>query len=227
MPLPFLTAEWRDLALANFEVDPACLADRVPDGVELDFHDGQCFVSLVAFKFVNTRVRGLAIPGHTDFIEVNLRFYVRRGEKRGVVFLKEIVPKPAIAWVARSFYGEPYETWKCEAENTDYRWGRAGQVHRFAVTPEPTGTLPEPGSHGEFITEHYWGYTKRGAQRTEEYRVTHPQWEHFPVNHWTIEVDFGVVYGQDWAHLSSQRPASVLFAQGSEIEVYPGKRLVL
>ncbi len=225
MPRPFLTAEWRDLALANYEVDPACLVDRVPAGVELDFHEGRCFVSLVAFKFVNTRVRGLSIPGHTDFVEVNLRFYVRRGEKRGVVFIKEIVPKRAIAWLARTLYGEPYETWRCEATQTDYRWSRSGQSNRFALTPDSVGELPEPGSHAEYITEHYWGYTRRSDARTDEYRVAHPQWEHFPVKDWVIETDFVAVYGPEWAHLSQQAPFSVLFARGSEIEVYPGRQL--
>lgn len=222
---PFLTAEWRDLALANYAVDPARLKDRVPDGVELDLHDGLCFVSLVAFHFRNTRVRGVAIPGHVNFEEVNLRFYVRRGDRRGVVFIKEIVPKPAISWVARTLYGEPYETWRCRREDTDYRWEKAGREHRFAVVPATEGALPEPGSHAEFITEHYWGYTRRGPDRTDEYQVTHPQWPHFAVNSHVIDVDFGAVYGSEWADLSQANPHSVIFARGSEIAVYPGSRL--
>lgn len=222
---PFLTAEWRDLALANYAVDPARLKDRVPDGVELDLHDGLCFVSLVAFHFRNTRVRGVAIPGHVNFEEVNLRFYVRRGDRRGVVFIKEIVPKPAISWVARTLYGEPYETWRCCRIDTEYRWEKGAREHRFAVVPATEGDLPAPGSHAEFITEHYWGYTRRGPGRTDEYQVTHPQWPHFAVNSHVIDVDFGAVYGSEWADLSQANPHSVIFARGSEIAVYPGSRL--
>lgn len=222
---PFLTAEWRDLALANYAIDPACLQGRIPDGVELDLHEGLCFVSLVAFQFANTRVRGVAIPGHINFDEVNLRFYVRRGDRRGVVFIKEIVPKPAIAWVARTFYGEPYETWRCHHEGTDYRWSRGAREHRFALIPATEGQLPPPGSHAEFITEHYWGYTRRGPHRTQEYQVTHPQWPHFAVESHVIDVDFGAVYGSEWASLSQSSPHSVVFARGSEVAVYPGRRI--
>lgn len=225
MSRPFLTAEWRDLILANYEVDPALLQAWVPSGVELDFHDEMCLVSLVAFKFANTRIRGLAIPGHTDFVEVNLRFYVRRGDKRGVVFIKEIVPKPAIAWVARTLYGETYETWACEVKGTDYRWGRDGLENRLSVAPTGGGALPEPGSHAEFITEHYWGYTRRTPFRTDEYQVTHPRWEHFGVKDVVVDVDFGAVYGGIWEFLGSQEPVSILFARGSEIQVFPGKRI--
>ena len=92
----FLTAEWRDLALLNFEIEPDVLLPHVPGGTEIDLWDGRCFVSVVGFRFFRTRLMGLPIPFHSNFLEVNLRFYVRRevqGElRRGVVFIKEIVP---------------------------------------------------------------------------------------------------------------------------------------
>src|SRR6478735_9893003 len=107
----FLTAEWRDLVMANYEIDPSMLADRVPRGTELDLHEGRCFVSLVGFMFLETRVMGFPVPFHTNFEEVNLRFYVKRKTedevRRGVVFIKEIVPRYAISTVARVMYGEP------------------------------------------------------------------------------------------------------------------------
>src|SRR5688572_20837157 len=87
----FLTARWGNLILANYAVDPALLRDYVPAGTELDTWQGGHLVSLVAFQFLDTRVCGMAIPGHRNFIEVNLRFYVRRhlkaGWRRGVVFI--------------------------------------------------------------------------------------------------------------------------------------------
>ncbi len=225
MRRPFLTAEWRNLALVNYEVDPKLLEAKVPSGVELDFYDDKCFVSLVAFQFLNTKVKGVAIPGHVNFVEVNLRFYVRRGDKRGVVFIKEFVPKPAIAWVARVVYGEPYEVWGCRVEGTDYRWNRGKKEFRMALDPEETGNLPEPGSHAEFITEHYWGYTRRDGSRTDEYQVTHPQWEHFGLRSHSVEVDFAEVYGPEWEFLNQAEPFSVLFARGSEIEVFSAGRI--
>ena len=109
----FLTAEWRDLLLLNYEVEPELLRRYVPRGTELDCFQGKTYVSLVGFRFLATRLRGkLAIPFHTDFAEINLRFYVRRemqGEiRRGVVFIAEIVPRLAIAATARLLYGENY-----------------------------------------------------------------------------------------------------------------------
>lgn len=110
----FLTAEWRKLVMANYVVGPEILKPYLPDGTELDFFQNHCYVSLVGFNFVNTRVRGIAIPFHRNFEEVNLRFYVRHLHnnewKRGVVFIKEIVPRFAITFVVNSIYGEKYET---------------------------------------------------------------------------------------------------------------------
>ena len=96
MPTPFLTAEWRSLAMLNYEIDPAALAPFVPAGTELDQWQGKTYVSMVGFMFLNTRVMGISIPFHANFEEVNLRFYVRRqapdGTRRGVVFIKETRP---------------------------------------------------------------------------------------------------------------------------------------
>ena len=93
----FLTAEWRKLILANYAIDPEILAPFAPKGTELDFFNGTCYVSLVGFMFLNTKILGLSIPFHKNFEEFNLRFYVKRktteGWQRGVVFIKEIVPK--------------------------------------------------------------------------------------------------------------------------------------
>jgi len=222
---PFLTAEWRNLILVSWAIPQDRLASLVPQGTELDFHEENTFVSLVAFEFIDTRVRGVALPGHRDFIEVNLRFYVRRDDRRGVVFIKEIVPKPLIAWVARTIYGEPYETWSCSGGGEEYRWSRGDQTNRVCVKGLGERQLPAPGSHAEFITEHYWGYTSRSAERTDEYRVEHPPWQHRAVAMLELEVDFAAVYGSDWAFLGGQEPASVLFAVGSEVAVFPGGRL--
>ncbi|HKD03053.1 MAG TPA: DUF2071 domain-containing protein, partial [Terriglobales bacterium] len=108
----FLKADWRNLAMLNYEVEPSVLAAFVPAGTELDRWNGRLFVSLVGFRFLRTRVWGLPIPLHCNFDEVNLRFYVRRMEgseiRRGVVFIREIVPRRAIATVARNLYGERY-----------------------------------------------------------------------------------------------------------------------
>lgn len=103
-----MTASWNHLIMANYAVDPEVLQYYIPLHTELDLYEGQCYVSLVGFLFDEVRLKGWRIPFHTRFPEVNLRFYVRYKEqgqwKRGVVFISEIVPKPAISWVANVLY---------------------------------------------------------------------------------------------------------------------------
>lgn len=230
----FLTAEWRDLIMANYEVDPELLADRLPHGTELDVDDGRCFVSLVGFMFLNTRVLGLPIAFHVNFEEVNLRFYVKRETpdetRRGVCFIKEIVPRAAIAFVARTLYAEPYETWTMTNDRTrddvKYEWSRGDSANRLAVSLGKNLGVPAAGSHGEFIIEHYWGYTRRGENRSDEYKVEHPKWELRDVRSSEIDVDFGRVYGGEFAALRETKPYSIVFAKGSGIAVYKGSRLV-
>ena len=230
----FLAARWEDLILVNYEVEPSLLADRVPNGTSLDLAERRCFVSLVAFMFRDTRVLGVSIPFHVNFEEVNLRFYVKRdtpGEvRRGVVFIKEIVPRSAIATVARLLYGEPYEAWgmshDISAERVSYEWRkRSSRKNRLEVERGESIGVPGEASHGEFIIEHYWGYTKRGDVRTDEYKVEHPKWELFAADSPEIDVDFAQTYGPEFDFLARQKPYSVLLAKGSEISVYKGAKL--
>jgi uncharacterized protein len=219
--------------MANYEIDPQFLADRVPDATTLDFHDGKCFVSLVGFMFLETRVLGIPVPFHINFEEVNLRFYVKRETetemRRGVCFVKEIVPRMAIAFVARAFYGEPYEAWRMNHAKTEkelsYAWQKGDRRNQIKVEIGENLGVPEADSHSEFIIEHYWGYTRRGAGRTDEYKVEHPKWELFSVDSAEIEVDFGRTYGEKFAFLSDVEPSSILLAKGSPIAVYKGAKI--
>ncbi len=219
--------------MANYEVAPELLEDRVPKGVSLDFHEGKLFVSLVGFMFLDTRVLGIPVPFHINFEEVNLRFYVKRETgteiRRGVCFVKEIVPRYAIATVARVLYGEPYECWKMNHTKTDtqvgYSWQKGDSANSIKVETDQDLGVPAENSHGEFIIEHYWGYTRRGANRTDEYKVEHPKWELFSVKNEVINVDFGRTYGGEFAFLSEAKPFSILLAKGSPIAVYKGEKL--
>jgi uncharacterized protein YqjF (DUF2071 family) len=183
--------------------------------------------------FLETRVLGLPVPFHINFEEVNLRFYVRRevdGEvRRGVCFIKEIVPRYAIATVARVMYGEPYECWQMRhtrtADTVSYTWSRGDNVNTLAVKIGESVGIPAAGSHGEFIIEHYWGYTRRDHGRVDEYRVEHPKWELFSTRDEQIDVDLGKTYGPEFAFLTGERPYSILLARGSAISVYKGKSI--
>lgn len=242
----FLKAEWRKLAMANYAVDPKILEPYLPFKTELDSWNGHCYVSLVGFMFTDVAIKGIKVPFHTRFEEVNLRFYVRHNDngnwKRGVVFIKEIVPKFALAFVANTVYGENYERlpmlhrWETENDNlcVSYQWKKAGKWHGIGVQ---TGRNPQPilsGSEADpsdselaqqFITEHYWGYTKINDFRTSEYAVEHPRWDVYDVIDYNIDVDFGSVYGNDFAFLNGEKPLSVFLAEGSEILVRGGRSL--
>lgn len=235
--MSFLKAEWRKLAMANYAIDPQILAKYVPAGTELDLWDGKCYISLVGFMFKNTKLLGVKIPFHTDFEEVNLRFYVKRFDnghwKRGVVFIKEIVPKRALTFVANTVYNENYETMPMHhqwIENKNdrtvaYHWKKSGKEHTFAVSASKEQFEIEPGSETEFITEHYWGYAKINAKKTNEYEVTHPKWKTYQILDYKIAVDFGEVYGTKFNFLNTVQPNSVMLAEGSEITVENKKTL--
>jgi len=219
--------------MANYSVDKRILETYLPHRTEIDLWNGICYVSLVGFMFLDTRVKGIKIPFHTNFEEVNLRFYVRykdNGEwKRGVVFIKEIVPKPSLTFVANTIYKENYETmpmshsWQTANDSltVEYRWRKNAWNLLRVVADKQAGAIQD-GSEEEFITEHYWGYTKISDNRTSEYGVEHPRWDVYRTIDYSIDVDFGDVYGQTFELLKTEIPRSVFLAEGSEIQVKEG-----
>lgn len=232
----FLKAEWRKLAIINYEINPEILLKYLPDGTELDFYKGKCYVSLVGFMFLNTKLLGFPIPFHRNFEEVNLRFYVKKYEhgiwKRGVVFIKEIVPKPALSFVANSIYKENYHTlpMKNQIHEKDgellikYSW-KDKSWHSIQIIAENKAQPMEADSEFEFITEHYFGFTKKENQ-TSEYEVCHPKWRCYFVKDHQLVIDFHKVYGRDFGCLNHQEPISVMLAEGSEVEVKTRKYII-
>jgi uncharacterized protein YqjF (DUF2071 family) len=234
----FLTAEWRKLIMAQYEVAPTTLAPWLPRGVEVDLYQGRCCVSLVGFLFDRVRVKGLAVPFHTRFEEVNLRFYVRRTEadgtvRRGVVFVREFVPRAAITLIANALYEEPYATLPTRSSmvhsqgslGVEYAWRHDGRWHSLAVEAAPEQQPIAAGSEEEFLTEHYWGYTKRRDGSTSVYEVRHPRWNIYALSSHKIDADLGALYGPAFAHLDGANPSSVLLAEGSAVSVHSGTSL--
>ena len=237
-PKGMLTADWKHLAMLNFEIEPRVLLPFVPPATELDWWNGKLLVSMVGFLFLHTRVFGIPIPFHRNFEEVNLRFYVRykaeAGWRRGVVFIKEIVPRAAIALTARKLYNEPYialsMSHRIEADaslvrSAEYSWESAGRTNRLKLTtcgePRPLGE----GTEAEFITEHYWGYNAQKEGSTLEYRVEHPRWRYYEVSDARLDCDVGGLYGQQFVDSLNRKPSSAFLAEGSAVTVYQGRRL--
>lgn len=235
--MSFLTAEWRKLAIANYAVDECVLQPYLPTGTELDKWNGTTYVSLIGFLFKNTKLLGVSVPFHSNFEEVNLRFYVRYQDqgiwKGGVVFIKEIVPKFALAFIANTIYNENYvampmsHKWaESDTERTvEYQWKCKNQWQRFSITAEKEPANIQLESEVEFITEHYWGYARYNDLKTNEYEVKHPKWQHYPVKDYTIDVDFGLTYGEGFGFLNNEKPVSVMLAEGSAISV-EGKKVI-
>lgn len=236
----FLTGQWKQLAMLNYEIDPRLLAARVPRGTELDAWHGKTMVSVVGFMFLETRVLGIKIPFHVRFEEVNLRFYVRRnsedGWRRGVVFIKEIVPRRAVVLGARLFYNENYVAWPMRHhteldESTtgrgvvEYGWRTGKRWNSLrAETVGPARPLVD-GSEAEFITEHYWGYAMQRDGGTVEYRVEHPRWLVWEASASALDCDVRGVYGAEFVDALRGEPGSAFVAVGSEIIVRRGARI--
>jgi uncharacterized protein YqjF (DUF2071 family) len=230
---PFLTARWSNLAIVTYEVPPALLDPHLPAGLEIDRRRGAAFVSLVAFDFLDTRVWGVPWPGFRTFPEINLRFYVRRAERRGVVFIREFVTNPAVAWLARAIYNEPYLVATIEstvagdvaAVATLRRLSWQGRSHAIEVTGSKPAFKPAEDSDEHFFKEHHWGFGRDRRGRSMAYEVKHPVWDVYPVRSWSVDVDWAQVYGAPWSFLSGEKPASVVLAAGSAVSVYPRRRL--
>jgi uncharacterized protein YqjF (DUF2071 family) len=235
----FLTAKWRNLAMLNYEIDPAILAARVPAGCELDSWGDRTIVSVVGFQFLETRVLGIAIPFHTSFEEVNLRYYVRRridGQwRRGVVFVKELVPRRAIAFVARAVYGENYvalpmrHTVARADDGTPralrYEWRRQGSWEGLFLGFSGMPTTPGPDSEEAFITEHYWGYSRQRDHGTVEYQVEHPRWGVWRADASELSCDVASLYGPEFVEAVTGSPRTAFVADGSVVVVRKGRRL--
>jgi uncharacterized protein YqjF (DUF2071 family) len=228
--------------MLNYEVPPALLRPLVPAGTELDRWNGTTLASGVGFRFLDTRVLGIAIPGHRDFDEVNLRFYVRRrgedgGWRRAVVFVRELVPRRAIALVARWCYNEPYTAVPMRHQlrmagaeegapgQAAYDWRVAGRWHRLEATTRGRPLVPDPASEAAFTAEHYWGYTVQRDGGAKEYRVEHPPWQVWDTEGAHFDCDVEAVYGAGFAECLGPRPRSGFVAVGSAVTVYRGRRL--
>jgi uncharacterized protein len=216
--------------MLNFVVDPKIVAPLLPPGTEIDFENGETFLSVVGFLFLDTRLLGLPVPLHRDFEEVNLRFYVRKKSadtwRRGVVFVRELVPRRAIALVARTFYGENYVALPMKHEiehvdlkvNVEYSWRRGRKWESLKMSARGEAQSISAGSHAEFITEHYWGYTRVRAG-CSEYRVEHPRWKIWNADTFALSAEIAALYGDQFVESLTAAPRSAFIADGSPIEV--------
>lgn len=225
----FLQARWQHLCLFTYAVPQELLLKRIPAGLELDTLDGKAFVSLVAFDFLDTEVFGIKWPGHTNFPEINLRCYVKHGNDRGVVFIRELVPQFMVATLARLIYNEPYlfcpmeslVTSGVDTLDVEHNTIFANKLYTIKLKAKNLPSIPEDNSIEHFFKEHRWGFGRDHFGKTTRYEVNHPVWQVYPVLSHTLDWDFGAIYGPDFSFLNKEHPYSIILAKGSEVTVYP------
>ena len=227
----FMTARWQNLIMANYAVSPEILKPFLPAGTELDYFEGQTYVSLVGFLFTNIQLFGVSAGPFDTFEEINLRFYVIRRDgknvKRGVVFINETVPYKVVAWLANKLYKEHYTAiptkrhWEInESEKKiEYFWKIKGAWNFIKVKATPKETVMVKGSIEEFIFEHYYGYTQISKNISQEYMIAHISWMINKIDYSSIVCDFSAMYGDAFAALSTTLPNSIMLAIGSDIAV--------
>ena len=234
----FLSAEWRDLVMLNYDVEPGVLSRFVPPGTVLDSFRGRTYLSLVGFRFCHTKLLGcFPVPFHADFDEVNLRFYVRRkagtDDRRGVVFIAEVVPSRVIATTARLVYGENYtclpmrhciETARLNM-TAEYQWQVGDRWCRLSAQTVGLPTRPQEGSLEQFITEHYFGYSTRRSRGSLEYHVSHVPWQVWATTKAAFEGEASVLYGRDLSAILQRQPDCAFVADGSPVIVSTGHRV--
>jgi uncharacterized protein YqjF (DUF2071 family) len=228
---PALTARWMNLVLLTYEVPEKLLRSHIHPSLKLDRWNGQTHISLVAFDFQDTRLFGWRIPGFVNFPEVNLRTYVRHGDERGVVFIRELVTSPIIAFIARAWYNEPYRAvplWSQVEEqvhevSAHRRWRVGGSAHQIRVVGSATSWTPATTSLEHHFKEHEWGFGRSRSGRLLRYRVQHPCWSVRQITSSLVQVGFATTYGERWGFLDHSEPISMIFAVGSEVAVHPAR----
>ena len=238
--MKLLTADWRNLAILTHEIDPEALRDRVPPGLVLDFWQGKCLVSLVGLQFLKTRALGVPIPFVGSFPEVNLRFYVRRQSnlelRRGVVFVKQIVPHRVVALAARRVYREQFtamtvnlsleeDSTKGEPHKVRYGWSDRHGRGLMEVRDLQPPSYPLPGTIEDFVTERYWGYNAQPGGGALEYLVDRPKWRVRCADSWRLEGNMARSFGPEFSQALSQAPVCALLADGAKTAIYRGRKI--
>ncbi|HEU5060926.1 MAG TPA: DUF2071 domain-containing protein [Kofleriaceae bacterium] len=230
-----LAGHVRFAAFVNYDVDRRVLEPLVPAGTELDTWEGRALVSLVAFEMTDNRLLGVPLPFARAYDQINLRFYVRRplaggSWRRGVVFLRELVPVPALVAGARLLYRERYERQPVSARvrppdparpgRAVYRWRRHDQLHRLAVDFTPPLHLPEEGTLERFLSERHWGYASPADDVTREYRVEHPPWRIWQARAARLSPATAGSFGHRFERALAGEPAAAFVAEGSRMRLH-------
>lgn len=227
----FLKANWLRLASANYIIDPSILNKHLPKGTILEPHNDKHFVSLVAFRYCETRLLNVRIPYHQVFEEINLRFYVKRKLTSGkwrseVAFTKLYFPKRMLTFVAKSVYKENYETakmkhfWQDNGKELITAYGlKKKHWHNIEIRSSIVTQSVDTNSDEHFFSKHFWGTSQINHNSATTYKIEHPEWKTYKVLDYDISFDFEKVFGSEFKQLNLVEPDSVHLFEGSEVVV--------
>lgn len=229
---PFMTARWSNPLLLTYRAPTPLLRRLTHPHLELDEWEGHTHVSLVAFEFQDTRIRGRRVPGFINFSQLNLRTYVRQGDRRGVTYIKEYVPSRVIAVIARLRFNEPYHRLDIASQTEgageelkiEHHWHHGGTDQYVQATATQASLMPPDDGSVYHFTEHRWGFGSSRGGALIPYRVEHPVWAVRTLRSIDYRVDFESLYGPDWAFLSNQEPVRTTLAVGSAVQMFPPGR---
>lgn len=233
----FLTCQWKNLAIVNYEVDPSLLLPFVPAGTELDSFQGKMLVTILGFQYEHARLKGISVPGHASFSEINLRFYVKRKlgghQRRGVCFIKELVSLPAVSLIANICYSESFQTVLVDSIVEQKALGIYAQYcikQKDKISNIDMMTLGpwkdvESGSIQEFILDHCFAYSSARNGRVMEYFIERPAWRYQNVSFVSVDINAKSLYGCVFSSILKQSPHSAFFVDGSNICVSHPRRL--
>lgn len=227
-PLPdksyLLKQIWLDLAFIHWEVPYEQLRTRIPKPLEIETFAGKAWLGIVPFDMQGVTFRGLpAIPALSDFPEINVRTYVKYGDKPGVWFFSLDVPNPIAVWAARTFFNLPYRRAQVsikqpEAGVINYTHRLPGASFKATYRPIAAPTYSHD-SFARWATERYCLYCQ--SQQGNLYRtaVQHPQWllqaAELTIHENTLLNDFDI---------GPQHP-TVLFSKRQDVVAYTPERI--
>lgn len=218
-----MTQHWNRVAFLHWAYDPDVVRRRLPDGLEVDTHDGAAWVGIVAFEMERIAPIGLPpIPGLGTFPETNVRTYVRGPDGTPGVWFDSLDASRAIpVLIARTAYRLPYFWSRMSVDGHNSRMVYSGRRRR----PGPRGAggrivvevgkhVVEPTSLEEFLTARWrlFTSTRRGLRTAE---VTHPPWPLFRAT--PLVVEPGLVEAAGYSRPTG--PPVALYSPGVEVAV--------
>jgi uncharacterized protein YqjF (DUF2071 family) len=204
--------EWNNAVFLHWQADYNELRKLVPKHLEIDLYDSKPWVSLVAFTMEKVRPRHLpAFKPVSYFHEVNIRTYVKDGEKTGVYFLSIEGSKKLACKVALAMSELPYRFSKMKRGEGYFVSHNANLNDSFNLKYNIKETVKEMDSLDKWLTERYALFQDSGDV-INQYEIHHVEW---PVQEIEIK-DLQVSYLR-FGKLLSGKPLRQHYSKGVQV----------